>query len=545
MSKPVIELPVAADLSTPDGLRQHTRDITARLNELAIAQAKGRFVTEDEWQSVDEGIKQLGARTHSIDEMLKSQAANYAGGSDAFSINRAALRLDLPDDMSKRQRDYFNFAVLRWDELANLSHLGESHQRYIGLSRNVATAGSSTNSARLRDTVDRFQHLNDELLVLDTLMHPHDSRAPDLGARLGRMAQYKNWPEYMRIVNELCTAMKVDPPFARATIHNEASGSVGLPWVPTILSAQLMDLVQVWSKVAPLFTPVTMTSKTLDWPVLGGDLTAAIMTEATDDAATPIGSSTATTNKVTFTAQKLGVRTFASTELIEDAIVPMVPFLISNSAKVLARGIEDALINGEAGTTMDGATFNPSGGPKRLWKGLRFYALKTASYPAAVDGAAAATFVSGPLLDVQSKMGAWGANPAPLAWITGFHGYRALKGLTELITLDKFGPQATILSGQVGNIFGSPVILSEFVTEKDATGVHNATAANNVKGSILCVHMESFGLATRRGINVAASSDRYIEVDQTVFIATTRQDFQPFYTPAATVTPVGILYNIL
>jgi HK97 family phage major capsid protein len=539
MDKPFVELPVNPDLSTPDGMREHMRSITTNLNDLALKQARGKFITEEEWRASDEAIKQLGARTKSIDDTLKSQRDTFAGGSDAFTMNRAALRLEMPEDMSRRQREYFNLAVLRWEEIAGLSHLGQRDFNGMGLSTDVARLGSSSNSDRLRDVVTRFQRLNDELLVTDVLMFPADSRTPDLNSRLHRLKQLKAWPEYERLVNELCDSMKHERPF------NEGTANAGLAWVPTILSSQLMDLVQVWSKVAPLFTPITMTSKILDWPVLGADLTAFLMTEAVADtgADTPIGASTATTTKAMFTAKKFGVRTYASSEILEDSVVPMVPFIINNAAKVLARAIEDCIINGDTAGTMDLGSFNNvATGVRRAWMGLRQHCLVTASYPAKVDAGGGVSTTK--LLDLQYAMGAWGASPAPLAWITGFHGLKSAMKMSELITLEKFGPQASILSGQVANLFGSPVILSEFVTEKDATGIHSATPANNVKGSILCVHRDSYGLATRRGISVNGSSDRHIEVDQVVFVATARNDFQAFYAPSATNTPVGILYNI-
>jgi HK97 family phage major capsid protein len=533
MSK--VELDLKPDLSTPDGLRKHTLDITRQLNELQLKQNKGRFVTEDEWNAVDGGLKELAGRTASIDETLKTQMSAYPGGEEKFLLDKASLRLDTPEEMPRFMRDYFNLAVMRWDELASLAHMGA--ERQVGLSETVARAASSTNSARLRDRVMRFQTLNDELLVLDVLLHPGASRQPDLHARMQRMRTYKKWPEYTRLVNDICDSMRVERAF------NEGTTTQGLNWVPTILSAQLMDLVQVWSRVSPLFTPITMTSKTLDWPVLGSDLTAYLMSEATGDGVdAAISASQATTNKVTFTAQKFGVRTFASAEIIEDSVVAMVPFIIQNAAKVLARGIEDAIINAEAGTTMDGTTFNPAQGVRRAWNGLRFHSLMTASYPAKVDAAGQATAAK--LIDLTYLMGAWGASPSPLAFITGFHGLKSLMKQAEFLTLEKFGGQATILQGQLGAILGSPVIVSEFVTEKNATGVHDAMAANNVKGSIICVHRESYGLATRRGINVNGSTDRYIELDQVVFMATCRNDFKPFYVPSATVTPVGILYDI-
>jgi len=534
------ELNLKPDLSTPDGLRQHTMEITRRLNDLQLKQQKGRFVTEDEWNTVDDSIKQLGQRTQGIDEMLRAHASSYPGGEERFVIDRASLRFDQPEDLPKYSRDYFNVAVMRWDEIASLSHLGGDRIAQVGLSEDVARAASSTNSGRLRDKVTRFQTLNDELLTLDVLMHPNASRNVDLHARLQRMRTYKRWPEYTRIVNEICDAMKVERAF------NEGAATAGLNWVPLVLSAQLMDLVQVWSKVAPLFTPITMTAKTLDWPVLGSDLTAYLMSEASTDATDNVGvtASQVLTNLVRFTAKKLGVRTFATAEIIEDSIIAMVPFIIQNAAKVLARGIEDAIINGDTDGTLDLlSTFNPTGNPKRAWNGLRQMAFETASYPAvkSAGGAASAQLV----IDVTYLMGAWGASPAPMAYITGFLGLKSLMKDSNFLTLDKLGPSATILTGQIGSMLGSPVILSEFVVLTNNSGVReNATPANNVKGSIIAVHRESFGLATRRGINVNGSTDRYIELDQVIFVATCRNDFQAFYAPSATNTPVGVLYNI-
>lgn len=539
MSK--VELNLKPDLSTPDGLRQHTLDITRHLNDMQLKQQKGRFVTEDEWNTVDGAIKELGQRTASAEELLKAQSSQYPGpnGEERFLLDKASLRLDTPEEMPRFMRDYFNVAVMRWDELASLAHLGAERIQSLGMSTDVARAASSTNSGRLRDRVLRFQTLNDELLTLDTLLHPAASRQPDLHARMQRMRTYKKWPEYTRLVNDICDAMKVERAF------NEGTTTAGLNWVPTILSAQLMDLVQVWSRVAPLFTPITMTSKVLDWPVLGSDLTAYLMSEASTDATDNVGvtASQATTNKVTFTAQKMGVRTFATAEIIEDSVVAMVPFIIQNAAKVLARGIEDAIINGQTAGALDTASFAPANHVRRAWNGLRFYCLDgTVANPAKVDAGGAAATTK--LIDLTYLMGAWGASPSPLAFITGFHGLKSLMKQSEFLTLEKFGPSAVVLQGQLGAILGSPVIVSEFVTETNASGLKDSVGANNVKGEIICVHRESFGLATRRGINVNGSTDRYIELDQVIFVATCRNDFKPFYTPSATVTPVGLMYDI-
>lgn len=520
------------DLSTADGLKSAVSAITARTNVLIGREKQGRVVTPEEWETVEKGWQELAARTKAVEDLVKA-GGGLGRGDETMLLDKASLRLDVPDDLPGSQKLYFNAAVLKFEELAGLSHMPEQSWRGAGLMPAIAFAMASPGAARLAEKVARFQYLNDVLLVKDVLLAPAANKGrPDLHARLSRMKTYREWTEYERLCGEIGRAF------------NEGSATAGLNWVPTVLSAQMMDLVQPELRVAALFPGVTMTSKTLDWPVLGGDLVAYLMSEATADGSdTPISASTATLNKVTFTATKIGVRSFASSEVIEDSIVSMVPFILSNAAKVLSRAVEDGLINGEKGYTMDGATFNPAGGLRRAVNGLRYYALMTSSIPSKVDMGGVVPTTS-KLLDVQLGMGVYGANPKAFAWITGFRGMKRLSGMTEMITLEKFGPNATILTGQVGALFGSPVILSEFMYDQKNTGVYG-DGASRTFGSILGVYRDAFGLATRRSISIAASSDRYIETDQTVFVGTHRYDFQPFYMPSASVAPVGILYDIL
>lgn len=529
---PALEALPEPDLKTADGVKEAVAALHARHNELIAREKHGRTVTAEEWETMEGGWREFSTRLKAIEDATRSNTGMF-GGDEAVSIAKANARLQTPDGMPRAHRSYFNVIALSFEEIAGLSHLKASDLAVAGLRPEIARVFLSPSAAKLRESQARLQFLNDVLLVKDVLLNPGSNMGEraDLNARHARMRGYGEWAEYEKLASQ----------FEKA--FNEGTSTAGLNWVPTVLSAQVMDLVQAELRIAALFPQITMTSRTLDWPVLGGDLVAYLMAEAVADGSdTPIAASTATTNKITFTAQKIGVRTFASSEIIEDAINNMIAFILGNAAKVLARGIEDALINGDTGTTLDGATFNPAGGVRRAWKGLRWYALKTASYPAAIDMGGAAPTVA-KLLDVQLNMGVWGTNPRALSWVTGFRGLKRLMGMTEMVTMDKLGNNATILTGQVGSLFGSPVILSEFVFDQKATGAYGDGLTRNF-GSILLVHRDSFGLANRRAISINASRDRYIEVDQTVFVGTTRADFEPFYTPSAAVTPVGILYDI-
>ena len=62
-----------------------------------------------------------------------------------------------------------------------------------------------------------------------------------------------------------------------------------------------------------------------------------------------------------------------------------------------------------------------------------------------------------------------------MAFIVPISSYYALVTDTNVVTVDKFGPQATILNGQLGSLYGVPIIVSEHIrTDLNASGVYDA-----------------------------------------------------------------------
>ena len=93
-----------------------------------------------------------------------------------------------------------------------------------------------------------------------------------------------------------------------------------------------------------------------------------------------------------------------------------------------------------------------------------------------------------------------------------------LLGLAEVKTLDVFGPQATVRTGQLGSLAGVPIIMSRFMSADLAnTGLY--TAAGALTG-LLLVHSNSWRIFERRGILV--ESQRKIDVGATEIVATRR-----------------------
>jgi hypothetical protein len=124
----------------------------------------------------------------------------------------------------------------------------------------------------------------------------------------------------------------------------------------------------------------------------------------------------------------------------------------------------------------------------------------------------------------------------------GVSNYHDLLADSNLLTVDKFGPNATILNGQVGSIAGVPVIVSEHVRETlNATGVYDGITTT--KTVITCVNRNEWAMGQRMAIDVQADDSIYRETYQRVLVAFQREDFQHIGS-AATNDDTAIAYNV-
>jgi hypothetical protein len=102
-------------------------------------------------------------------------------------------------------------------------------------------------------------------------------------------------------------------------------------------------------------------------------------------------------------------------------------------------------------------------------------------------------------------MGKWGVNPADLAFIVGVSEPPRLLADTNLLTVDKMGPNATILNGQIGSVFGVPVIVSEHVREDlNASGVYDGITTT--KTFMLCVNRNEWAMGQRMALDVRSTT---------------------------------------
>jgi HK97 family phage major capsid protein len=236
----------------------------------------------------------------------------------------------------------------------------------------------------------------------------------------------------------------------------------------------------------------------------------------------PIPDSKIGSGKVQLTAKKLALRVGFSAELAEDSLVPVLAMYREQAMRALADAIDSAILNGDTET---GSTGNinsdnqapPSGATYLAFDGLRMLPLVTTTANA-VD--ASTTFDLTDLRNARFSMAhKYSVNPRNLAWICDGGTYAKLLALEQFLTMDKAGPQATALTGQIGAVDGIPVLVSAAMPLTDADGKITIAGTNN-KGQAVCVYRPGWIVGYRR--RIAASVDYLPYYDAYQMTATVR-----------------------
>lgn len=316
----------------------------------------------------------------------------------------------------------------------------------------------------------------------------------------------------------------------------DTSGEGGA-WVPTGIGASLHEKVRAAGKVAPLFPRIDLPTNPWKWPLEGADPAVYRVAEPTADNESKPSASTPGTVAATFDAEIFGGRLLFSRSLEADSVLAILPFARMKLVKAFVEAEEKAILDGDADGTHQDTDVHALGttDPRWAWDGLRKKAI-------AQTVVTATTTTAANLIAIRGGMGKWGVNPADLAYIVGVSALLDLIGDTNLLTVDKMGPQATILNGMIGSVGGVPVIVSEHVRENlNASGVHDAITTTKTYN--LCVNRGEFALGQRMALDVEVDDSIYRETFQRVMVAFMREDFQHIGDAAAN-DDVAIAYNV-
>lgn len=310
--------------------------------------------------------------------------------------------------------------------------------------------------------------------------------------------------------------------------------TAGGDWCPTGFSKELIDAMMLLLKVAALHKRITMPTDPYRIPRKRARSIARLGSEN----AAVVTATQPTTDYANLDAIKLISYVPASYELEEDSIVPLLPIIKDDLVTMLAMAQEQATIDGDlTAQHQDDTSLNNlvlADDCRHAWAGYRILTLATAK----VDFAGAVTSAS--LRAIRKAIGKYGADPNSLAWIVGVSDYNQMMGLGEVLTVDKYGPNAVVLKGELGKFDGIPVILSEYVREDlNALGVYDGAVVT--KTIVLLVRRDGWLYGDRRSVTLEVDKD--IKAQTIDLVATQRVAFSARYY-ATTEKIVGLGRNI-
>ena len=318
----------------------------------------------------------------------------------------------------------------------------------------------------------------------------------------------------------------------------------GDEWVPDLWSQQIWHKARQDNTILPLFQSVEMPSNPFELPIEGTDPTVYFVPETQDeaqltlDSGNPIPDSKIGSGKVTLNAKKLALRVGFSSELVEDAVIPVLNIYREQAARAIADAIDNVLLNGD---TTSGASGNINSDAAKPPATAKYLALNGLRRLPLVDRTANAVNMNGaPTLakmrETRFKMaGKYAARPSDLAWIVDSGAYAALLNISEFLTMDKAGPLATAQTGQIGYVDGIPVFVSAEMSLTEADG--KVGSGTNSKGQAVCVYRPGWYVGYRR--KIAVSVDYLSYYDSYQLTATVRLAFVRFDNEVA-----SCLYNI-
>jgi len=341
-------------------------------------------------------------------------------------------------------------------------------------------------------------------------------------------------PSYPRMYQEWGATLK-------AAMDSTTAAS-GDELVSTQQARELWMDVNLETAVASLINRIDMPTNPFDIPLQLGDVN---WYPGTENVATK--STNLATKKQTMTAYELVSEVPWSLTLDEDSVIAMMEEVRRTLVRNAAEVIDDVLLNADTtvtnGINSDGATIAATDAGKGQWL-LGFDGL---IHLPLVDNTAQSTNLAGAITEAafnKNRLLAarFGVNPSQAVYVMDLNTFIAAQTLTNIRTLDKFGPQATIFTGQLGAMEGIPIIVSEQMKLADTDG--KITDAGNVTntGRLLLFNRTQWRVGFRRQLAIETTRD--IQKRQNIMVVSFRISLQEGSGTRSTAKHTSLQYNI-
>lgn len=320
-----------------------------------------------------------------------------------------------------------------------------------------------------------------------------------------------------------------------------AESGYGSQLIGASYSSEMWKAAQNNDGIVSSIREISMTNPTEYIPIDGNPPEMLFVGESTTYNASAYDTVKTPSNRVSLAAKKFTIQQIWSGELNEDSIVAYLPFLREKLAESATLYLGSAYLNGDptnAGTgniNLDDA--NPDDTKHYLaWNGIRYYWLVTTTGQGKnqsgeldpMEILRARGKLNGGDDDVDNliKNANWGGNARDLRLVVDWDTYMNMLELDEVKTVDKYGPQATVVTGELGSFAGIPIISPPYASKTDTDGKAVDTETSNVKGQITLFNPKGWLGGVRRGSQIFM--DRIQRTDQLLIEFYTRRAFTKY-----------------
>ena len=214
------------------------------------------------------------------------------------------------------------------------------------------------------------------------------------------------------------------------------------------------------------------------------------------------------------TTERLISRSYIANETEEDAIMPILPLIREAMVRSHARAIEHSLLYGGHAHVVN------AGGDLGL---VQQATLAEAAVPGSsvLDTDDTSPFdytaTSAQLLNLRQKMGKYGRRPGDVKYIISLDAYYDLLDDVDFQRANELGSVGTRITGEIGSVYGSPVVVCDEFQGGKAAGQFWGVAVNT----------RNFVIPVLRGVTV--ESDYEVAKQHRVLVATQRRGFDNMF----------------
>jgi|GEM_PF-5186158 len=294
-------------------------------------------------------------------------------------------------------------------------------------------------------------------------------------------------------------------------------------WLAEEFSSRVLEELELTLKVEGLFNHIRMPDgrNTFSIPGKTGQAQAYLIAPGDDAIESAIASA-----KVSFATQRIKTLIGLTDQADLETVTAIVDLIRQELVMSLARASEKSIILGDV-------TVANANDIRKAYDGLLKFARTTGQ---TVDGGGSA-ITADKIAAARRKLGAYGLMVSDLVVIAPVNVAYQMIELDEVTTIDKYGANATIMTGEIARIWGMPIIVSEYIPDNLETDGSDSGAGSTT--AVLVVNKGYYAVADRG--NVGIETERKPVSSTTLYVGYRDIDFKNI---AINANPVAAVVNV-